>query len=119
MADGTKVVRIWDASAYPAHALYVGGTWVDENEFDEGDEWITQGPASEHKAFTQFSKEAQFPGYTPFDQAGSFLYRRLISAGDSPYPIAEYLESGDSLDADSVTNSESTPQFPPNIDNPI
>ncbi|MFC6734425.1 hypothetical protein [Haladaptatus sp. DYSN1] len=60
MADGARLVRVWEASVYPAHALYVGGILRDENEFDEGDEWVTQGPFSQHDAFNLFGAEASF-----------------------------------------------------------
>ncbi|QIO25362.1 hypothetical protein [Haloarcula sp. JP-L23] len=54
MADGAKLVRVWDASVYPAHALYVGGIKRRQNQFQEGEEWVKQGPIGAHKAFFAF-----------------------------------------------------------------
>jgi hypothetical protein len=119
MADGTKVVRMWDASVYPAHGLYVGGEKVDQNEFEEGDEWVTQGPLEQHDAFNRFGTEASFSPVTPFDRLGSFGYRNAFDYGSGPHPVGLHLESGTSLAAENVQSTLSEPLFPPSIDNPI
>lgn len=119
MADGTKVVRMWDASVYPAHGLYVGGEQVDQNDFDEGDEWVTQGPLEQHDAFNRFGTEASFSPVTPFDRFGSFGYRNAFNLGSGAHPVGDYLETGDSLLATEVRDSLSSPLFPSSIDNPI
>lgn len=31
-----------------------------QNEFDEGDEWVTQGPLEDHDAFNRFGTEASW-----------------------------------------------------------
>jgi len=78
MADGTTLARVWDASVYPAHALYVGGSRQDRNVFREGIEWVPEGPAGAHSAFGQFGIEGSIlSGATPFDQGGAWGYRNL------------------------------------------
>jgi hypothetical protein len=111
MADGTKLVRVWDASVYPAHALYVGGTKRDQNAFREGVEWVQQGPVSEHEAFRNFGLEANSLGFTPFDQFGSWGYRSRFSAGVGPHPVMDYELDGNQLSADTVRNQLSKPLF--------
>jgi len=79
MADGARIARIWDASRYPAHSLYVGGDLEGRNKFRENIEWTPQGPALEHHAFNNFALEAQLPGRTPFSQGGSWAYKNWHS----------------------------------------
>lgn len=112
MADGTKLIRVWDASVYPAHALYVGGEKEDQNEFDEGDEWVTQGPLEAHDAFNRFGLEASFTFHTPFDGFGSWGYRTAFDAGSGPHPVMDYELDGTQTTADTVRNQLSSPLFP-------
>lgn len=105
MADGTKVVTVWDASVYPLHGLYVGGQWRDKNTFREGIEWDEQGPISEHTAFITFGNEAaHHPPSTPFDAGGNFLYRDNFGlqpgfrTGFGDHPVMEYRKPGGTLD---------------------
>jgi len=115
MADGTKVVRVWDASVYPAHALYVGGDKKDQNEFDEDDEWVTQGPASQHDAFSRFGREANFTPVTPFNYGGSFGYQSSFRAGSGEHPSMFHLASGTSISARTIEEEFSTPLFPKSL----
>lgn len=73
MADGTKLVRMWDSSRYPAHALYLGGTHRDNNDFVEGVHWNTD---TGHSAFLEFGINGKFPGGTPYSQGGSLGYEK-------------------------------------------
>lgn len=115
MADGTKVVTVWDASVYPAHALFVGEDRKDRNQFREGIEWVEQGWTWEHQAFIHFGLDAQHPAATPFDQGGAFLYGDTFfgegfreGAGD--HPVMEFTSQGSTL---SGSESEFTdPMFP-------
>lgn len=112
MADGTKLVRVWDASVYPAHALYVGGTKQDQNTFREGIEWTVDGPVLENHAFAQFGIEGNSVGLTPFDQFGSFLYQVNFTDGFGPHPVMIHTTDGASLQASTVENTLEGPLFP-------
>jgi len=117
MADGTQLVRVWDASVYPAHALYVGGTLQDRNVFREGIEWVPQGPIGTNNAFRQFAIEGSLtPGATPFDKGGAWGYRKLYDkAGSGPHPVMIDRVSGSSLSARTVESELSNPLFPDEI----
>lgn len=102
MADGTKRVTIWDASVYPAHALYVGSDWKDQNKFREGLEWVEKG--WKHGAFLQFGKDANTADATPFDQGGNFLYKiealESFRDGFGNHPVMEFVDPGTTLFGD-------------------
>jgi len=83
MADGTKVVTVWDASVYPAHALYLGGEFRDENQFEKGVEWVETGWPWQHGSFFQFGLDAQNPYATPFDQGGALAYNDDSNSSDN------------------------------------
>lgn len=117
MADGTKLVRMWDASPYPAHALYLGGAKVDQNVFREGIEWNTDSYL-DHPAFLHFGIEANTPGLTPFDQFGSFGYRHGWDEGWGATPVGTGQQNGALLTAAEVGDALPDPLFPPDIDNP-
>jgi hypothetical protein len=112
MADGTKVVRAWDASYYPAHALYVGGIKRDQNPFRENIEWTVDGPIWEDNAFWTFAREGNTPGLTPFDAFGSFLYKDRFQDGAGPHPAMRYIDDGTNLSALTVEDTLSEPLFP-------
>jgi len=115
MADGTKLVRVWDASVYPAHALYVSGSKEDQNVFQEGIEWVQQGPASEHEAFLRFGAEGNTLGTTPFDQFGSWGYKSLFDAGSGPHPVMQDSDPGSTLSVDTVESEFPDPLFPDSL----
>jgi hypothetical protein len=119
IADGAKAVRVWDASPYPAHALYVDGDRKRQSTFRKGIEWTVDGPVLEHTAFHYFALEGLVPGYTPFGQGGSFGYRNFYTSGRGDHPVMVYAESGSSLSGGTVENELSNPLFPDNVDNPI
>jgi len=113
MADGTKLVRVWDASVYPAHALYVGGSKEDQNVFREGIEWVKQGSPSEHDAFARFGTEGNALGATPFDQYGSWGYQSFFDeVGSGPHPVMQDSDPGSTLSIDTVESEFSDPLFP-------
>lgn len=101
MADGTRVVKVWDASVYPAHALYVGGTYKDENLFRKGIEWVETGWW--HEAFKKFAHESHLPnGRTPFDSGGHFLYSSNFGltgfkSGFGDHPVMFDTDTGSTL----------------------
>lgn len=96
MADGTKVVTVWDASRFPAHALYVAGTWQDENLFRKGIEWVEIG--FNHSAFIEFGLDSYRPGVTPFDQGGHFLYEEpYFRDGAGKHPVMHFRDRGSVL----------------------
>lgn len=114
MADGTKLIRAWDTSVYPAHALYVGEDKKDQNPFREGQEWTKDGPLSSQSAFVQFVDEANSPGHTPFDGFGSWRYKQHFDKrhayGEHPAMIWE--DDGTEITAGAVKNALPDPLFP-------
>jgi len=114
MADGTKVARVWDASVYPAHALYVGEDKKRQNPFREGQEWTKDGPLNEQNAFTGFVKDAQTVGYTPFDTFGSWRYEANFNEPRAygKHPVMSWGDDGSEITADMVRNALSDPLFP-------
>lgn len=110
MADGTKVVRCWDVSRYPAHALYVGENWRGERPFREGLEWTRD---SYNTAFNVFALESVTPGLTPFDAWGLFLYEDFFRTGAGEHPVIDYTDPGTTLSVETVENELSEPLFPP------
>lgn len=111
MADGTKVVTVWDASHYPAHALYVGGDRKDRTKFREGIEWVKQGAAEEHQSFWTFGLDAQNPFATPFDQGGAFAYDHTLGLGN--HPKMNYRDAGTELSGEESEFSNAMyPEFP-------
>lgn len=118
MADGSKLVRMWDASRYPAHALYMGGSREDQNEFIEGVQWTTDEYLG-NEAFENFGFEGNTPGLTPFDRLGSFGYRNSFMSGTGPHPVGRAVEFGDTLTGGVISQALPDPLFPSSIDNPI
>lgn len=112
MADGTKVVRVWDASRYPAHALYVGGERVDQTDFREDIEWTTNGPFWKDNAFEEFAREATAIGRNPFGKYGSWNYKWLFFFGYGLHPVMIHYENGDNLDAQEVAAEFDVPFLP-------
>lgn len=113
MADGTKLVRDWDVSRYPGHALYVGGKYRDERPFREGTEWTRGGLGQ--SAFSVFAIESLVPQFTPFDDPGAFGYgyENGFQLGFGDHPVMDYGVSGSNLTAEKVENTLSDPLFPP------
>jgi hypothetical protein len=109
MADGTKVVHVWDASVYPAHALYVDGTNQDQNQFREGTEWVTDGVGT---AFAQFAHDGLGVGRTPFDQFGAFAYDVRFSGGHERHPVMDHSDPGSTLSVQTVEDELDGPFFP-------
>ncbi|QCJ46399.1 hypothetical protein [Haloprofundus sp. MHR1] len=118
MADGTKLARMWDASRYPAHALYMGGRKEDQSVFEEGIQWTTDQYLG-HIAFENFAREGNTVGLTPFDAAGSFGYRNGFRLGAGSHPVAFGRDTGDVLLSEGIEEALPDPLFPANIDNPI
>lgn len=117
MADGTKIVTVWDASRYPAHALYVGGDYKRENTFRESIEWDEVGWVHAQDAFFKFGLDADVnPAATPFDQGGHFLYDDNwgtvpgFRTGYGEHPVMEFTEQGSALTG--VENEFQDPMFP-------
>lgn len=116
MADGAKAVRVWDASRYPAQALYVDEQREGRNTFREDHEWTVDGATGEDKAFNQFALEGQIPPATPFGKGSSFEYKngfRIFGGGD--HPVMRHVEGGTSLSEGDVENELSDPMFPDNM----
>lgn len=114
MADGTKVVRVWDASVYPAHDLYVGGNWKVGNPFQEGIHWTADGPPSEQPAFLAFGLDGNQPGPTPFDAYGAWRYKKNFDGNlaHGNHPVMEWEVDGANITAETVKKALSDPLFP-------
>lgn len=114
MADGTKLVRVWDASVYPAHALYVSEDKKDQTPFREGQEWTKDGPLRRQTAFVKFVDEANSPGHTPFDGFGSWQYEKHFDKKHAygKHPAMIWEDDGTEITADAVKNALPDPLFP-------
>lgn len=114
MADGAKLARVWDASVYPAHALYVGEDKKRQNLFREGQEWTKDGLLNEQSAFTKFVQDAQTVGYTPFDTFGSWRYEANFNEtrAHGKHPVMNWGADGSEITADTVRNALPDPLFP-------
>lgn len=110
MADGTKLVRVWDVSRYPGHALYVGGQYRDERSFQDGTEWTRDGIG---QAFAAFATESLVPGLTPFGDPGAFGYEESFQLGFGKHPMMIHRQDGTNLLAATVEDELSEPLFPP------
>ncbi|EMA23274.1 hypothetical protein [Haloarcula amylolytica] len=111
MADGAKIVRVWDASRYPAHALYLGDSQVDKPPFREGTEWTRDG---KNPAFDEFVLDGTSPDRTPFRpfaQLGD-RYRKTFDDGKGPHPVMEEAQGGSKLQAQTLESQFSSPMFP-------
>jgi hypothetical protein len=115
MADGTELARIWDASRYPKHYLYVDGWKRDETEFEEGSrlsggEWRQNENANER--FGQWTLEEQDlrSAFAPRVTRGYEQYLdHATSFGE--HPTMTYGRDGEELTAEEVA-LRTTPLFP-------
>ena len=103
MADGTKLVRVWDASRYPKHFLYADGRKRDETDFEEGSrlaggEWRQNENANAR--FGQWALEEQ-DFRSPFSPHSKSAYEQYVDHVTSfgPHPAMTYGEDGDELTA--------------------
>ena len=115
MADGTTLARVWDASRYPKHYLYVDETKRDETEFAEGSrasggEWRPNENANER--FSQWTLEEQ-DFRSPFSPHTKSAYEQYLDYVTSfgPHPAMTYGEDGEELTADELAR-RTTPLFP-------
>lgn len=120
MADGTKLVRMWDSSRYPAHGLYLGGTHRDNNDFVEGVHWHTDTYLG-HSTFVEFGANGNYFGHTPYSQGGSLGYRNnwnsVFKTGRHPRGVGKdpgSIFTGDELEQKTKLTQ---PYFPSSIDN--
>lgn len=118
MADGTKLVRMWDSSRYPAHGLYLGGTHRDNNDFVEGVHWNTDTYHG-HSAFVEFGVNGNMPGYTPYSEGGSLGYELdwdvKIKTGRQPRGVGK--DPGSIMTGNELETKLTQPYFPSSIDN--
>lgn len=112
MADGTKVVRVWDASAYPAQSLYVGNSRVGSTPFREGIEWTREG-ADLNGAFRKFVDDSGYPDRTPFRILSELNYANAYKEGSGNHPVLPFQRSGSKLDGLTIRDRFPTPLVPP------
>ena len=115
MADGTTLARVWDASRYPKHYLYVDERKRDETEFEEGSraeggEWRKNENVNER--FGQWTLEEQDlrSPFSPHTRSGYEQYVDHVTSF-GPYPAMTYGEDGDELTASEVGH-QLPPLFP-------
>jgi hypothetical protein len=127
MADGSTYTRVWDASRYPKHYLYIGNERVDQNEFEEGDEWVVNEEPRENSRFQQTALENR-DSRTPFNPHIGSAYERNYDRdsnttsppGDrtpeasGPHPVMDYVIPGTVLSKEDLINHEAfvEPHFP-------
>jgi hypothetical protein len=109
MADGATFVRVWDASRYPAHALYLGTSQVDRPPFREGTEWTTDGRSP---AFDEFSGEGVSVARTPFRPLAPLYYKNDFDGGNGPHPVMREIQEGTTVTRAQLENNFSSPLFP-------
>lgn len=111
MADGTKVIRVWDASRYPAHALYVGSDRERSTQFREGREWNYTG--YNQPRFQEFVADVLEPApRTPFRPNAPGFYKDYFRGGAGTHPVMEFVSDGSRLRGSTVEDRLSSPLFP-------
>ena len=88
MADGASLARVWDATPYPKHYLYVDGDKRDETAFEEGDHWEPREDTN--RRFGQWvmeAQDAQAP-VTPTSASLRAIPRRRHGLGTVPRPVS-------------------------------
>ncbi|UPW01753.1 hypothetical protein M0R88_06530 [Halorussus gelatinilyticus] len=107
MADGTTLVRVWDASRYPKHYLYADERKRDETDFEEGSrlsggEWRQNENANER--FGQWALEEQ-DLRSPFSPRAKSGYEQYLDHATSfgPHPAMTHGEGGEELTASEVS----------------
>nr|WP_233340447.1 hypothetical protein [Haloprofundus sp. MHR1] len=119
MADGSKYTRVWDASRYPLHALYVNGSQIEQTTFRQGIEWTVDGEISEDNAFVEFVDDSRYPDRTPFRFLAPLNYKDAFSAGFGNHPVLIATEPGNFLSEENLTNEFSAPLLPDRYDGSI
>lgn len=112
MADGAKLVRVWDASAYPAQSLYVGESRVDTTNFRENIEWTREGYSLD-SAFAKFTNDALYPDRTPFRILSELNYANTFKSGSGLHPVMDFATSGTTLSVSTLESKFSSPLVPP------
>lgn len=121
MADGSRAVRVWDASPYPKHFLYVDGSKRRENGLEEGTgeaapgvvnggNWVPRQDVNAER-FLPWVTEANAP-LTPFDPFSPALYEQLYAAGFFSHPVMTYVEEGAELTDGQLRATLDVPLFP-------
>ncbi len=118
MADGSKAARIWDASRYPAHGLYVDGIHQGNNKFRRGIDWVPQGPVLAHTAFRKYVQDSLIAQFTPFEKAATIGYKDGFWYGAGNHPVAKHGGPGDHFSESEIMDKSSDPLFPDEVEDP-
>jgi len=109
MADGSKAVQVWDASVYPAHALYMGNSQADKTPFREGTEWTRDG---KNPAFDDFTADGLSPDRTPFRPFAPLRYKDTFDDGKGRHPVMSEFRDGTKFTAERLESEFSSPMVP-------
>jgi hypothetical protein len=111
MADGATLARVWDATPYPKHYLYVDGDKVAETAFEEGEHWEPREDTN--RRFGQWVMEEQ-DAQTPFTPEVGVAYERYLDVATvwEPYRGLQYGADGEELSARELSVALPAPQFP-------
>ena len=131
MADGTTVARVWDASPYPRHFLYVNGERPEtgaDNGFRRGSDadpggsvadgnWVRNQEMNGERFVPWVSQAYAAVGVEPFSPHSPLAYETNWDAdvpGMTPqsHPAMAHGEDGAVLSADAVRGAFDEPLFP-------
>lgn len=137
LADGSTSARVWDASYYPRHNLYVNGVKRVQNRFEEGTGTVFDkgvGPVVEGdwvprqhinlERFIPWVWQANTP-VTPFDPYNPEVYEFMFDSSEfiddhldridylpDLVPVMEYTQSGTELSKAEIESEIDEPLFP-------
>ena len=111
MADGASLARVWDATPYPKHYLYVDGDKRDETAFEEGEHWEPR--ENTNRRFGQWVREEQ-DAQAPVTPHVGVAYERYLDVATvwEPYRGLSHGEDGETLSARDLAVAMPTPLFP-------
>lgn len=122
MADGSKAVRVWDASPYPKQYLYVNARKQDENDFKEGAEkgaimgtvkdgnWHPRQDVNV-EVFADWVEDAQLPA-TPFDPYSPLAYTAFYPITQGASPVMIHGTDGEEISSEQLIDALPRPLFP-------
>lgn len=111
MADGSRLARVWDATPYPKHFLYVDGQKQDETVFEEGRDWHPREDMNPR--FAQWVAGEQDPE-TPFGGRVGTAFEETLDVATllEPHRAMYHGEDGETLSRADLLVGFPEPLFP-------